>query len=405
MVQYVEIFSQGEEVITGQTVDSNAAWLSQQLVQMGFIVKRHTAVGDNLQDLNALLKEVAIRSDCCICTGGLGPTVDDLTAEAVAGAFARPLQCDPVALAQIVAHFTRRKRHMAEANRKQAFFPEGAERIDNDWGTAPGFTLQEGRCWFVFMPGVPSEMKAMFTAYIVNEVLQRFALQADQLVTLRSVGIGESDLQEKINSVPLPDTVQLGFRAGVDEVQTKLLFPAGTAQQQLGLYTQQLAGAIGDYVFAIDGVAGRQGGLVEVIDRLMQQQQLTLAIQETASQGLIAAKCIGREWLIASAFRRLFMLGEDRWSSDKLFNAAIKNAQQLQKQEGTELVLVQYYQGTAEQFQQKDQPIVIFNILLTPMGIQRTEFTLSGPQKRKQNQAAILALDLLRRYLQNKCEN
>ena len=148
----VEIFSQGEELVTGQTLDTNAGWLSARLVQMGFTVSRHTTVGDNLDDLVGLLKEVAGRADCCICSGGLGPTIDDLTAEAVAIAFNRPLIFDTVAYQQISEFFSNRDRPMSESNRKQALLPKGAERLDNDWGTAPGFALQQDQCWFAFVP-------------------------------------------------------------------------------------------------------------------------------------------------------------------------------------------------------------------------------------------------------------
>jgi len=406
MQPQVEIFSQGEEVITGQTVDSNAAWLSQELVQMGFVIKRHTAVGDNLPDLKQLLLEISLRSDCCICTGGLGPTTDDLTAQAVAEAFARPVSLDPVALEQISAYFTGRKRVMADTNRKQAFFPQGAERIDNDWGTAPGFALQENRCWFVFLPGVPFEMKSMFAEKIAARLKQRFSLQANQLVTLRSIGIGESDLQERINAMSLPSAVQLGFRAGADEVQTKLLFPAGTDQEQVKKLVQQLASNIGDYVFAVDGLNEQQGGLVSVIDQLMQQRELTLAVQETASQGLIAAKCMGQPWLLAASFSQSLQQLSDKLNIQFEANASFEMAEcithKIQHQEGSDLVLVQLYNGSTEQFQHKDQSIVIYNLLLTPEGIRRSEFNIGGSLQRKQNQSALLALDLLRRYLQNK---
>jgi len=406
MQPQVEIFSQGEEVITGQTVDSNAAWLSQELVQMGFVIKRHTAVGDSLPDLKQLLLEISLRSDCCICTGGLGPTTDDLTAQAVAEAFARPLSLDPVALEKISTYFRGRKRVMADTNRKQAFFPQGAERIDNDWGTAPGFALQENRCWFVFLPGVPFEMKSMFAEQIAMRLKQRFSLQANQLVTLRSIGIGESDLQEKINTLSLPENVELGFRAGADEVQTKLLFPAGTDQQQVTSIVQQLVSSIGDYVFAVDGLNEQQGGLVSVIDQLMEQRELTLSVQETASQGLIAAKCIGQPWLLAASFSQSLQQLSDKLSIQFEANASFEVAEciahKIQQQEGSDLVLVQLYKGSTEQFQHKGQSIIIYNLLLTPAGIQRSEFNISGPQQRKQNQSALLALDLLRRYLQNK---
>ncbi len=400
----VEIFSQGEEVLSGQTVDTNAAWIAQKLVDMGFVVQRHTTVGDNLQDLKILLQEISLRADCCICTGGLGPTIDDLTAQAVAEAFDRPLQLDSVALQHIAQYFSQRNRGMAEVNRKQAFFPQGSERIDNEWGTAPGFAVYHNCCWFVFMPGVPYEMKAMFEATIAATLVQRFSLQPDKLIILRTVGIGESDLQEKLNQINLPDSVYLSFCAVRDEVQTKLLFPAITEYQQIKCLVNQVAESIGSAVFAIDNLDERQGGLVDVIDLLMQQFEYRLAVQETASQGLIAAKCIARAWLVASTYSQspihLAKKIEIQGDASDYLQAAEVCALKIQQQEKTELVLVQLYHGSAQEFQQKTENIILYTVLLTPEGIQRSELSVGGSVKRKQNQAAIYALDLLRRYLQ-----
>lgn len=406
MQPLIEIFSQGEEVLTGQTVDTNAAWLAQKLVDMGFIVKRHTVVGDNLQDLQSLLQEISLRADCCICTGGLGPTVDDLTAQAVAEAFEMPLQLDPIALKQIEQHFMRRKRVMANANRKQAYFPQGAERIDNEWGTAPGFSVQQGRCWFAFVPGVPYEMQAMFDEKISALLMPRFSLQPDRLITLRSVGIGESDLQEKLNKIQIPEAVQLSFRAGADEVQTKLLFPAATEQAQIHALVSQVVASIGDYVFAVDNLDRKQGGLVDTIDQLMLQSRLSLAVQETATHGLIATKCILRPWLVASNFKQSLVhiaekLGVSIIQGDYLRtaeNIAIK----IRQQERTDLVLVQLYRGSAQRFQKKNQNIILYIVLLTPEGARSSVLIVGGSVKRKQNQSAIMALDLLRRYLQQQ---
>ena len=133
-----EIFSQGDEVVTGEIVDTNAAWLAEALTGMGFEIARHTAVGDRLDELIQLLREIAERADLCVCTGGLGPTCDDLTAEAVSRAFGRPLAMDSVALGQIEDWFRRMGRNMSAVNRKQALLPAGAVRLDNAWGTAPG---------------------------------------------------------------------------------------------------------------------------------------------------------------------------------------------------------------------------------------------------------------------------
>ncbi|MBF6648959.1 competence/damage-inducible protein A [Methylobacter sp. BlB1] len=402
----LEIFSQGEEIVTGQTVDTNAAWLSQQAVQMGFAVTRHTAVGDNLNELIVLLREIARRADCCICTGGLGPTSDDLTAEAVAKAFGLELEFDEIAFAQIKRFFDNRKRPMPETNRKQAMLPAGAARIDNEWGTAPGFSLLYGRCWFAFLPGVPFEMRHLFLEKVRPALADRFALQPGRLVTIRTIGIGESDIQQRIAAIIIPDQVQLGFRAGIDDVQTKLLFPYGYPETEMASLVSNIVEQLGNAVFGIDGLAEASGDLVTVIDRLMQAGEGTLTAIETASQGLLAAKCIGMPWLLGTLFdRSLDSLGQrfavpvDR---DDLMATAKKIAVAAQKSAGADFALVQLYAGDDDLFHDKDQPIVLYNVLLTADGFHQSTQTVAGPIRRKQNQAALLALDLLRRNLQHQ---
>ncbi|WP_305907547.1 CinA family nicotinamide mononucleotide deamidase-related protein [Methylomarinum sp. Ch1-1] len=407
MKPIAEIFSQGEEVVGGNVVDSNAAWLSERLVALGFTVKRHTVVGDDLDDLKSLLREIAERADCCICTGGLGPTVDDLTAEAVAEAFARPLQLDDIALKQIQRYFSRRNRDMAESNRKQAYLPQGSLRIDNHWGTAPGFSLRQQRCLFFFVPGVPSEMKRLFETSVSASLLRNFSVRPDTLVTLRCIGIGESDLQQKLSHWRLPDHVRLGFRAGADEVQVKLLFPGDHHVQHIDDCVAQAADCLGDYVFVIDRGGQSRRGLVDVIAELMMQKNDTLSVLETASQGLIAAKCLGQPWLSATRYRRcLASLAAEldvSINQEDMQQTAVACARQLQQREGTELALVQLHSGASEQFGDQERSIILYNVLLTPDALHYSQHSAGGPPERKQNQAALSALDLLRRYLQNKC--
>lgn len=401
----LEIFSQGEEIVTGQTVDTNAAWLSEQAVQLGFTVTRHTAVGDKLGDLIALLKEISERADCCLCTGGLGPTSDDLTNEAVAEAFNRPLRFDETAFAQIRQYFSARNRPMPETNRKQAMLPEGSLRLDNEWGTAPGFALQAGRCWFAFMPGVPSEMRHIFQARIRPELSRRFVLTPAKLVTIKTLGIGESDLQQRLDCIAIPGKVQLGFRAGVDDVQTKLLFPSDYPEPAMAELVNRIAKEIGDTVFGIDGLNQATGDLVSVVDRLMQAAGKTLFVAETASQGLMAAKCIGSDWLRGSIFEpSIAKLGKKlgvEIEGDDLPETAKRLASALKKMHDSDCVLIQLYNGSANSFQDKDKAIILYNTLLTETGFHQAAHSIAGPIKRKQNQAALLALDLLRRYLQH----
>jgi len=402
----LEIFSQGEEIVTGQTVDTNSAWLSEQAVELGFTVSRHTAVGDKLGDLIALLKEIAQRADGCLCTGGLGPTSDDLTAEAVAAAFNLPLAFDETAYRQIERYFSNRKRPMPATNRKQALLPQGSIRLDNDWGTAPGFAVRAGRCWFAFMPGVPSEMRGMFSERVKPLLTERFVLNPSRLITIKTLGIGESDIQQRLDGVSMPDSVQLGFRAGVDEVQTKLLFPADYPETDRATLTEQIAARLGDFVFGIDGLSENTGNLAAVVDKLMRAAGKTLAVVETASQGLLAAKCPGATWLKSALFEQsLTALGQCLGvtiDANDLAATGVRLAKALQAQNPTDFVLIQLYQGSPAQFQDKDRTIILYNTLLTQDSLQQNRHNLGGPLGRKQNQAALLGLDLLRRHLQNR---
>ena len=158
----VEILSQGDEIITGHTVDTNTAWLAKELSALGLHVRFHTSIGDNPEHIKSAFKLALSRVDICISTGGLGPTTDDLTAEAAAAAIARPLVLDETAWAHIQALFKKYKVNLAPSNIKQAYLPETAIRLDNHWGTAPGFRIHTKTASLTCFPGVPHEMKKMF---------------------------------------------------------------------------------------------------------------------------------------------------------------------------------------------------------------------------------------------------
>jgi competence/damage-inducible protein CinA-like protein len=404
----VEIFSQGEELVTGQTLDTNAGWLSRRLVQMGFTVTRHTTVGDKLDDLVGLLKEVSLRTDCCICTGGLGPTIDDLTAEAVAIAFDRPLQFDQIAYQQISAYFKHRNRPMAESNRKQALLPQDSERLDNSWGTAPGFTLQQGRCWFAFVPGVPYEMKQLFQEHIKPSLQARFSVTPWQLIIIKTIGIGESDIQERLCNHKLPEQVQLSFRTASNEIQTKLLFPPAFLRAELEAVSRQVAERIGDKVFTIEGGEELSGDLISLLDKLLSAQQQTLAVAETLSQGLIAGKCIGANWLTESLFCRdvnhmahkLALPKSATFDTDEQRSQlAITYAQQLREISGSHIALVQLCFQPSSELIDKQSMAVLYTALVNATNTFSKTTKVSGPIKRKQNQAALYALDLVRRFI------
>ncbi|NCG19743.1 MAG: competence/damage-inducible protein A [Rhodobacterales bacterium] len=293
------ILSQGDEVVTGQVVDTNAAWLAVALTELGFDVVGHASVGDRLTDLVQVIERASQRADVVLCTGGLGPTQDDLTAQAVAQAFNSPLVFDDVAMAHIEARYRGLGRTMPEVNRKQAWLPSGAIRLDNDWGTAPGFTLQTRGALMVFVAGVPHEMRKLWQHRIQPLLVQRFHLQPGYLVTLRTVGVGESNLQELLHGVSLGDAV-LSFRTKLPENHVKLRFGASVSPEARLACVQRVATAIGQPVFSVEGqtdvdmahgVDDQGGNLATVIGRALSAAVQQLAVAESCTGGRVSAAC------------------------------------------------------------------------------------------------------------------
>jgi hypothetical protein len=168
-----------------------------------------------------------------------------------------------------------------------------------------------------------------------------------------------------------------------------------------------VADRIGDYVFAIDGLNEQQGDLLEVVAAAMSVKRYSLALLETASQGLLAGKCLGHNWLTSVEVNLDWGHNAGSWSGEPgagdLQPIAQVWAEQLKAREQTDFALVQLYSGSAADYRDKDKTIVLYNALATPSGVVSTQLNAHGTLKHKQNQAALLALDLLRRYLQNKC--
>src|SRR6185437_6933564 len=210
-----EILSTGDEVLTGQVTDTNAAFLADQLGSMGFAVARHTTVGDDRAMLAAAFRELGARADIVLCTGGLGPTLDDLTTEVAAEVLGVGLRLDQAALDYMQGLWSRRGRPMPENNRRQALLPEPAEVLPNPIGTAPGFTVHIDRARFFFMPGVPREMKQMFAEQVKPRIEgQRADPSVFDIRVLRSFGLAESAADEALAGLEARfPGVKLGFRA------------------------------------------------------------------------------------------------------------------------------------------------------------------------------------------------
>ncbi len=407
------ILSQGDEVVTGQVVDTNAAWLATRLIDLGFDVVGHAAVPDRLPDLVAALRRVAGEADLVVCTGGLGPTADDLTAEAVAGAFGRPLIFDVVAMAAIEARYAAVGRPMPEANRKQAWLPEGCVRIDNAWGTAPGFGLAAGVAWLAFLPGVPREMRPMFDERVVPGLHERFSLRPGRLVTVRTIGIAEAEIQERLRDLPMPEGVALGFRTTLPENHVKLRTHSDISDEVLRDLARQVVQRLGSSVFTVEGVGAEAGGgsFPEVLGRTLLARGETVAVAESCTGGRLAAALTGVAG--ASAW---FLEGRVTYANE----AKVRLGVSADMLAAVGAVSEEVARSLAESIRAKsgatyglattgiagpgggseEKPVgTVWLALAGPQGTTARRIRLPGDRDRVQQLAAAGAMDLLRRQL------
>jgi nicotinamide-nucleotide amidase len=296
-----EILSTGDEVLTGQIADTNAAFLADALGSLGFEVSRHTTVGDDRGMLATTFRDLGASADVVLCTGGLGPTVDDLTTEVAAEVLGVGLRRDDAALAHMESLWARRGRPMPENNRKQAEIPELAEVLANPIGTAPGFTVKIGRASFFFMPGVPREMKKMFAEQVVPRLN---ALRAEPTVfevrVLRSFGLAESAVDEALAGLEARfPGVKLGFRAHFPEIQIKLTAkgPVTMGDPERVPHSPPDAAAVGALLDAAAAEVRRHVGdhvfsegapMAEVVGLGLRRDGATLATAESCTGGLVA---------------------------------------------------------------------------------------------------------------------
>lgn len=278
----VEMLSTGDEVLHGQIIDTNAAWLADYLFQQGMPMSGRETVGDSLSSLIETLLERSHIADVLIVNGGLGPTSDDLSAQAAASACGVELVEHAQWLARMEAYFAERGRPMAASNRKQAQIPANAEMLDNPVGTACGFALQLNRCTMFFTPGVPSEFKVMVEQQIVPRLRERFTLPSPPLcLRLTTFGTSESDLAAELDGMPLPPDVVLGYRSSSPIIELKLTGPVSqrAAMEQAWERVRQVAGD--NTLF--EGTIGLPAALTQRLN----QQGLKLALSEQFSAGLI----------------------------------------------------------------------------------------------------------------------
>jgi len=286
-----EIITIGSELLLGQILDTNTTYLAQELGRIGITIRFRTAVGDEVEEIVEILKCAVERCDMVIATGGLGPTLDDLTREAVARMAGVELEFRQDLMDQIEEIFKRAGYQMPDNNRRQAFVPAGSQAISNPVGTAPGFILKVNERPIICLPGVPRELKYLMSREILPWLHKKFHL-GDHRITykvLKSVGMGESSVDRMIGDLMGPEkNPEVGLLASLGEIKIRI-----TATARDGMEAQDLIRPVEDEIRSRLGekIYGEDDDTLEgVIEALLSKEGLTLAILETFSGGLVAQR-------------------------------------------------------------------------------------------------------------------
>lgn len=272
----------GTELTRGELVNTNAAWLSERLTAEGFAVLETVVVDDDVPRIERVLARLGREVSLVVCTGGLGPTTDDLTAIAVAKVLGVPLVRDEPSLEHIRARFRRLGRPMSPTNEKQADLPQGAVVLRNELGSAPGFQVRIGEADACFLPGVPREMKPMFE----QEILPRFASRVQRTsyqLRYRTFGLPESTVGERLAGVEeaFPGVI-IGYRAHFPEVEVKVL---ASGKDQAIAAAAEVTARLGEYVYGTgeDSFSG-------VVLRELVSRKHTVALAESCTGGLASSQ-------------------------------------------------------------------------------------------------------------------
>jgi nicotinamide-nucleotide amidase len=286
----VEVVAIGSELLLGQIVDTNSAWMAQQFTNLGLNLYYKTVVGDNPGRMKEVIGRALERSDIVITSGGLGPTQDDLTREIVAEVTERELVFDPNLMEQIEDLFRKRGRTMTPNNRRQAYIPQGAIPVRNPNGTAPSFIVEDPRGVIFSLPGVPVELKWLFENEVEPYLRRKFRLS--EIITyrvLKVVGLGESAVDDRMGHlIANSSNPTVGVLAHPGQVDVRIAAKASSKDEAMKLIApveRQLRELLGNHVFATDHET-----IEEVVGKLLLTRNKTVAVYEDVTRGLLSER-------------------------------------------------------------------------------------------------------------------
>ena len=395
----------------GQIIDTNSASIAKSLAENGIELVHTTTVGDDLRRMKETINAAIQRSEIVITTGGIGPTEDDLTREAVAQVTRHPLIFQPHLMEQIEALFKKRGFQMVESNRKQAYIPEGAIAIENPKGTAPGFIVEYSNGSIISIPGVPSEMEYLMENTVIPYLRKRFEIkqQVIKYKVLRACGLGESAIGLQIKDLMKESSrnPSVGTLASIGDIRIRITAKADNPEEAANLIQKmekEIRNRLGILIYGVDNET-LQGNIARELERL----NLTLSVVETSTGGIISQKLTStnsnsfiqgvvlssetsqRQFLNLSSKESESLNKDSKWFTDSL-------AQKARNEFKTDLGLAMFGK-IAEKQGEGEYRIETYYSLSTSTGIENQEYSLGGELWMVRERASIIALDMLRKYL------
>lgn len=405
-----EIVAIGTELLLGQIVDTNSAYIAQQLQTIGVDLYYTTCVGDNVARIKEVLTRGLERSDVIITTGGIGPTEDDITRQMAAEVMNTELEFRQDLMDQIEAIFKRANFKMSESNRRQAYIPKGATAIENPRGTAPGFIVSDRRGAIISLPGVPHEMKFLIETVVIPYLKERFGVASIiRYRTLKTAGMGESTVNDVIKDFMDGSNPTVGLLAGLGEIRIRIAAKGKDDRETyalIGEMEDKIRGRLGEHIFGRDDET-----LEEVVGKLLIEQKKSLALAETLTGG---ALCQRLSLLPGNgAYFKEGLVGDNRLAAGKLAGSSGQGA------DSVDIPLAEAIAKGIREHSRADIGVAIIGMLKPEDGedivtrlpayvavaaedrVMSREHRIGGGIRIVQTRVANMALDMVRRYLLN----